>query len=103
MDGYEEGYFGEGVEYYTFPRQVNNTKPLYRFYNKVNHDNILTSSEDEKDRYIDDSTYEFKGITGYNFRTERELLVYIDQVKRGIITPPGPEEDNIVDPSDERE
>jgi len=56
-------YIYEGVECYVYDRNVQNTVPLYRFYNTRNPDHFYTTSAEERDNVLSNyPDYVFEGV-----------------------------------------
>ncbi len=61
-------YRSEGTAFYTYSTQVENTTPVYRFYNKTNGDHFYTTNESEKNNIISSMTsYAFEGTVFYAY------------------------------------
>jgi hypothetical protein len=63
-------YRSEGTAFYAHSTQIENTTPVYRFYNKTNGDHFYTISETEKNNLINSMpSYAFEGVVFYTYQS----------------------------------
>ncbi len=67
------GYSDEGIAFYVYPTQVDDSSPVYRLYNSTTGFHFLTASEAEKDAISTIPVYRFYNLTtGDHFYTDSQ-------------------------------